>query len=46
VQAEGDLQALQSTVDSVASFENMIEKLSGDSHGWIWFCTVFRNNLS
>jgi hypothetical protein len=46
VQAEGDLQALQSTVDSVASFENMIEKLSGDSHGWIWFCTVFRINLS
>jgi predicted nucleic acid-binding Zn-ribbon protein len=46
VQAEGDLQALQSTVDSVASFENMIEKLSGNSHGWIWYCTVFRNNLS
>jgi predicted nucleic acid-binding Zn-ribbon protein len=46
VQAEGDLQALQSTVDSVASFENMIEKLSGNSHGRIWCCTVFRNNLS
>ncbi len=48
-QAEGDLAALQSSVDSMASFEEMIETLAGKWHSFsscvffsLYNCRSFR----